>query len=326
MYHSIPQKVIFFHKKIYFTCLCILSALTMSAQNQILTYAGESGSETFNDVLQLSNGNFIVIGMASNLNWISSEIPVVTFTNPGITNHTSTSKTPFLLEFNSSFQNIIKVYHLPVGAAEDFRFIKTSNISGALTGSVFLSGSTSNGYFIGKLNENFVTASPTGFEWVKNVNATAGGYAKDNQPWDVGSDGKVVYVMGESHGYNWSAVQRLNASGKDDIVNNWRIHWKSSGGEFYGKASDYPNGLSNLLYSAIVFRRDATRCELRSTTQADYDLWQPDGNGGTKKGKWPLDILFSGPCIQGQSSGNSVSGPGYTGYYLLLLILMDLPQ
>ena len=314
MNDSIPPKLIYFYKKIGFIFLLILSFVSISAQNQMVTYAGGSESETFNDVLQLSNGNFIVVGVADNLNWIASGIPVITFTNPGINNPTSTSKIPFLLEFNSTFQNIIKVYRLPVGAAEDFRFIKTSNISGALTGSVFVSGNTSQGYFIGKLDGNFVNANPTGFAWVKNINATAGGYAKDNQPWDVGSDGKVVYVMGESHGYNWSAVQRLNAAGNDEVVNNWRIHWKSSGGEFYGKASDYPSGVSNLLYSAIVFKRDATRCELRSTNQADYDLWQPDGNGGTKKGKWPLDVLFNGPCNPGQSSGNSGSGPGYTGY------------
>lgn len=314
MNDSIPSKLTFFYKKICFIFLFFLNFVTSSGQNQMLTYAGGSGSETFNDVLQLSNGNFIVVGVADNLNWIANGIPVVTLTSPSITNPTSTSKIPFVLEFNSSFQNILKVYHLPIGVAEDFRFIKSTNLSGALTGAVFLSGSTSQGYFIGKLNDNFVNASPTGFSWVKNVNATAGGYAKDNQPWDVGSDGKVVYVMGESHGYNWSAVQRLNTAGNDDIVNNWRIHWKSSGGEFYGKATDYPGGIANLLYSAIVFKRDATRCELRSTNQADYDLWQSDGNGSTKKGKWPLDVLFNGPCTPGQSTGNSGTGPGYTGY------------
>ena len=28
----------------------------------------------------------------------------------------------------------------------------------------------------------------------------------------------------------------------------------------------------------------------------EYDLILPDGNGGTKKGKWPLDVLFDAPC------------------------------
>jgi hypothetical protein len=284
-----------------------------SSQNQMATYAGNTGFESFNDVAQLSNGHYIVAGAADNLDWISASVPVVAFVNPGITNATGTSKIAFLLEFDSTLQNMLKVYHLPVNAAEDFRFIKTTNIPGQLTGSIYISGTTSSGYFIGKLDNNFTDGSPSGFAWIENINAVAAEYPKVYQPWDVGGDGKVVYAMGDSHNYNWSAIYRLKADGTDDIVEHWRVHWKVGGGEFYGNASDAPGGISGLLYSGIVFKRDPNRCELRSTNQADYDLWQPDGNGGTKKGKWPLDVLYNAPCTPGLA-GNSTTGQGYTGY------------
>lgn len=298
--------------KRFLLLLIFLSSMSINSQSQLASYAGGAGSEIFNDALQLSNGHFIVVGAADNMSWIPGSVSIVTLPNPGITNVSGT-RSAFFIEFDNTLQNMLKVYCLPSGAAEDFRFIKVTNLSQEPTGSIYLSGTTSQGYFIGKLNNNFVAGAPTGFQWVKNVAATSGGYQKDNQPWDVGSDGKVVYATGESHGYNWSAIYRLNNLGTDEVVNNWRIHWKATGGEFYGNASAYSGGISGLLYSAIVFKRDANRCELRSTNQADYDLWQPDGNGGTKKGKWPLDVLFNGPCDPGKT-GNNSSGPGYTGY------------
>jgi len=282
-------------------------------QNQMATYAGNEGTELFNDVTQLSNGHFIVAGAADNLNWISPSVPVVAFSNPGITNTGGSSRTAFLLEFDESMQQIVKVFKLPAGAVEDFRFIKLTNTPGQITGSVYISGNTMQGYFIGKLDNNFVNGSPTGFSWIKNVGATVGEYPRIYQPWDVGGDGKVAYATGDSHSWNWSAIYRLTADGVDDIVNNWRVHWKLGGGEYYGSASDYPGGDSGLLYSAIVFKREPNRCDLRSTNQSDYDLWQPDGNGGSKKGKWPLDVLYNAPCVPG-GIGNSTSGPGYTGY------------
>ncbi len=283
------------------------------SQNQVATYAGNSGTESFNDVIQISNGHFLVVGAASDLGWISGSVPIVTLSNSGISNPAPSAKIAFIIEFDATLQQMLMVYALPQGAAEDFRFIKTTTIPGQTTGLVYVSGTTSTGYFIGKLNNNFINGSPTGFIWAKNINAVAGGYPKIYQPWDVGGDGKVIYATGDSHDYNWSAIYKIKADGSDDVVNYWRVHWKSGGGEFYGTASDFSGGISGLLYSAIVFKRDPNRCELRSTSQADYDLWQPDGNGGTKKGKWPLDVLYNGPCVAG-GSGNTTSGQGYTGY------------
>lgn len=298
--------------------LAAIGAFTSNAQMDLVTYAGGSGNEVFNDVVQLSNGNVLVIGTATDLNWINASVPQFTLTATGITNGLGTGKTPFVLVFDSTITNLLAVHHLPQGAAEDLRFIKLTNAPGEPTGAIYLSGTTedatSGGYFIGKLNDNFVDGQPSGFAWVINVKCSAGEYPKIYQPWDVGGDGKVVYAYGDSHSYNWSAFYRNDADGNPDVVPLWRIHWPIGGGsEHRGIASTYPGGIGGLDYSAIVLKRDASRCELRSPTQGEYDLWQPDGNGGMKKGAFPLDILYSEPCLPG-GTGNTTDGPGYTGY------------
>ena len=92
---------------------------------------------------------------------------VTALTNPGITTNLGTGRTPFILRLDSSLQNILGVYALPAGAAEDFRFIKSTNAPGEVTGDLYISGTTEDsntgGYFIGKLDNNFVNGAPTGF-------------------------------------------------------------------------------------------------------------------------------------------------------------------
>ncbi len=289
----------------------------VTAQTNLVTYAGGAGDEVFNDVVQISNGDVLVIGTADALDWLPNGVIVTTLTHPGITNNQGTGRTPFILQLDSSLQDILGVYALPSGAAEDFRFIKSTNAPGEITGDLYLSGTTEDsntgGYFIGKLDNNFVNGAPTGFVWVNNVKCAAGEYPKIYQPWDVGSDGKVVYAYGDSHSYNWSAFYRMDANGEDEVVPHWRIHWIAGGGEYRGDGSTYSGGLDGLDYSAIVLKRDASRCELRSPTTAEYNAWLPDGNGGTKKGTWPLDILYEAECLPGGTS-NTTDGPGYTGY------------
>lgn len=301
-----------------FLGLSIFISGTFLANSQnLVTYAGGPGNESFNDVVQLSNGHILIIGVCDNLSWIPQNVTITQWANPGIANNLGTNRIPILLEFDSTLQSMLGVYHLPINAAEDFRFIKTTNVPGQPTDALYISGTTEDtttgGYFIGRLNNNFVNGIPTGFLWVENVKAKSGQNVKIYQPWDVGSDGKVMYAFGDSHDYNWSAIYRLKADGTNDVVNDWRVHWSLNNTEFYGSAASFPSGPSGLAYSAIVFKRDANRCELRSTNQADYNLWLPDGNGGMKKGKWPLDVLYNSPCTPGQS-GNTTSGPGYTGY------------
>ncbi|MCA6362069.1 MAG: T9SS type A sorting domain-containing protein [Bacteroidetes bacterium] len=289
----------------------------LNAQTTLATYAGGSGNETFNDVVQVSNGNILVLGAADNIGWVGVAVTQIQLQNPGITNNQGTNKFAFICEFDSTLQTMLRFYYLPAGAAEDFKFIKTTNIPGTPTGDVYLSGNTEDsntgGYFIGKLNANFVNGIPSGFSWVYNASCVAGGYPDIYQPWDVGNDGSVVFAAGDSHAYNWSVIYKLDASGNRTVVDDWRVHWQVAGGEYYGEASQHPNGPAAVSYSGIVFKRDANRCELRSPDMAGYTLLTPDGNGGMKQGKWPLDVLYNSPCNPGQP-GNTSSGPGYTGY------------
>lgn len=288
------------------------------AQNNVVTYAGGAGNEVFNDVVQISDGRILVVGAADDLSWVDGNVPQFTLTATGIANGLGTNKVPFVLVLDSSAQTLLAVHHLPANTAEDLRFIKLTNPPGAPTGDIYLSGTTEDanngGYFIGKLDNNFVNGDPSGFAWVINVKCAAGEYPKIYQPWDVGGDGKVVYGYGDSHSYNWSAFYRNDADGEPDVVPHWRIHWPIGGGaEHRGEAATFAGGIGGLDYSGIVLKRDASRCELRSPTATEYNAWLPDGNGGTKKGTWPLDILYDAECLPG-GTGNTTDGPGYTGY------------
>jgi hypothetical protein len=154
---------------------------------------------------------------------------------------------------------------------------------------VYISGRTegsNEGYFIGKLNNNFVNGTPTAFDWTYNVKAEDDDYQKNYHPWDVDSQGRVYFIRGDSDNYNFAAMHRLTATGNLDIVENWRMHWVTSGsrGEFRATlASSYSSLYTSgsITHSAILFKI-GKRCNLRSWTQTDYDLIQPDGNGGTK--------------------------------------------
>ena len=141
--------------------------------------------------------------------------------------------------------------------------------------------------------------------WAKSI-------AKEAHPWDVTNDGKVYYIGGEAYGYDWSAVYCLNQNGIRTVVNNWRTHWLKNGSEWKGTpASANPFGtIDSVDFSGIVLKSWG-RCDLRSWTSADYNLSQSDENGGTKKGKWPLDILFNSPC---DPLNPTAVSPGYTGY------------
>lgn len=304
-----------------FTILCLLLGLSIksSSAQHTVTYAGGTGREAFYDAFRLSTGNFLVTGFAESLNWIPANVPRQQLNSLTVTNGQGTNKIGFILHLGNDMQTILNVVHFAPNAVEDIRFIKATNLPGQPTGDLYISGNTSDtkanngGYFIGKLNNNFVSGVPTAMTWA--VALWAEGYPKNYHPWDVGADGKVVYIAGQSHAYDWAEACRLNASGVRDIVPNWRYHKLKTNSEYAGVATSAPGGLSAVSYSSIIFKRGG-RCDLRSWTQADYDSWTADGNGRQKKGKWPMDFFFPGPCDP--TTGNTLAGVtgdrGYTGY------------
>jgi hypothetical protein len=127
----------------------------------------------------------------------------------------------------------------------------------------------------------------------------------------VGGDGRVVYGEGAEYDFKWAQIQRLSPDGQPEVVENFTAHW-SDAGEWDGTpASSYPGG-APLVRSAIVMKA-GRRGSLRSATQADFDALLPDGNGRTdRKGSYPDDYYFSGPCSL--TSDACAGGPGYTGY------------
>lgn len=284
------------------------------AQN-LVSYAGNNGREGFYDIMQLSDGTWLTGGYATDLDWIDSSVPRSELAlPPGVSNQNGSNQYGILLHFSTDFTNILRVVHFPLGGVENVRFIKTTNVPGTTTGDIYLSGDTEDseanngGYFIARLNGNFVDAPPTAVIYARPV--WAEGEIKRNHPWDVGNDGRVVYLRGQTHDYDWSAMYQLDPAGERTTVEHWRTHWQVAGGEYYGQASEHPSGIAALTHSGMVFKR-GNRCNFRSQTQAEYEAILPDGNGSTKQGTWPLDAFFAGPCIPGSGP---TTGPGYTGY------------
>jgi hypothetical protein len=302
--------------KIQIMLFILLLSITVKGQQALVTYAGNGGKETFHDVFQLSDGTFLVAGYAENLDWINNT-PAVELSYIGtINNAQGTNRFGILLHLSNDLQHIYEVVHFPQGAVEDIRFIKTNSLPYNVTGDLFISCNTADtdnnngGYLLAKLDNNFINGIPQSLEWHRAVWAKSG--PKDYHPWDVTNDGRVYYVSGEAHGYDWSAMYCLDQSGNRIPVENWRTHWLSNGSEWRGTpASSNPNGgIGAVSYSGIVFKVGG-RCDLRSWNSEDFNVTQEDGNGGTKKGKWPADFLFNSPCDPATPTAN---GPGYNGY------------
>lgn len=304
-------------KQIIAVCILLLALSQIFAQNNIVTYAGSSGKETFYDVLQITDGTFLVAGYAEDLEWVGADVPQIQLTyTADIPNSLGTDRYGFLLHLSADLQTILHVVHFPKGAVEDIRFIKTNTLPYAPTGDLYISCNTADtdnnngGYIIARLDHNFIDGIPSALDWVNAVWAKSG--PKDYHPWDITSDGKVFYISGEAYGYDWSAIYCLDQAGQRTFVNNWRTHWLNNGTEWKGTPAD-ANPLGNIdsvNYSGIVLKIWG-RCDLRSWNSADYNAALEDGNGGTKKGVWPLDILFNAPCDPANPTAVS---PGYTGY------------
>jgi Secretion system C-terminal sorting domain len=304
-------------RSLFILPLLLLMYFPSFAQVNTVTYAGSSGKETFYDVMQITDGTFLVCGYAQDLSWIPGGVPQIQLSYSGsIPNAQGTNQYGFILHLSTDLQSILEVVHFPQGAVEDIRFMKTNSLPYNETGDLFISCNTldtdnnNGGYIIAKLDHNFIDGTPAALSWFNIVWAKSG--PKDYHPWDVTSDGQVYYISGEAHGYDWSAIYCLNANGQRKVMNNWRTHWLTDGSEWKGTpASANPLGsIDSVKWSGIALKIWG-RCELRSWTANDFNTYYPDGNGGTRKGKWPADFMFDSPCDPTNPTAN---GPGYTGY------------
>lgn len=292
-----------------------LVAAAAQAQN-LLSYAGGTLRERFNDVHRLSDGSYLVAGQAQDLNWLAAGVPRVALSAAGI-DSASTGNVGFVLHLSGDLQTPLRVLHFPAGSVRDVFKIRSSEVPGQPSGILVLSGSrdgaVTDGYYLARLNGNFVNAVPTGLSYVYNVRA--GGDHKERQPWDIGADGAVTHAVGQGFDTQWATIERLGASGVRSVVEHWNAHW-SAVGEWDGTpASSYPNAATDpLLYSAIVMKANR-RGSLRSTTAADYSALGADANGNLgRQGRYPDDYYHNGACALAGSNTCPNTGPGYTGY------------
>lgn len=280
-------------------------------------YAGGAHAVRLNTALALSDGTFLLGGGADDLDWLPASVPRATLGVTGILGSPGGARVAFVLQVSGDLRTPLQVATLPPGAAQEVRHLRVTSAPDAPTGVLYLSGTTredraaGSGTFVARLDANFVARAPTRAVWVRNWYAT--GTHRTSQPWDVDGEGRVVYAVGEPFGPNWAAVYRLRADGTDDVVEDWRYHWgtRADGTRVEGGWTPASSRADvTVTQSGMVFKTTG-RCDLRSWTMADYQRRDPDGNGGTRQGAWPMDLFFSGPCDPARPT---TMGPGYTGY------------
>lgn len=275
----------------------------------IVTYAGGIGDERFRDVIQLSDQTFLVAGSAETLDWIPAGTPVRTISGHEGIRSAGSGRIGYLMHLSADMQTIQDVLHLPADTVVNLQKLRTSEIPGERTGDLFVSGlrrwisnDREAGYFIGKLDGNYVDALPTRFEWTFDVHTRPPSEHDELQPWDVRPDGKVVYGYGDSHNYNWAAIGVLDADGVPTTMEHWPLH-SGDAGEHYDSASSYPG----LIDRSLIVVKAGRSGSLRSRTADEHAFLGVDENGSPgRQGTYPDDVFFSGH--------DSSNGPGYTGY------------
>jgi hypothetical protein len=298
------------------TALAETSGIPTAAGNKaddVLAYVGGQAAVKLGAVHALSDGSLLLGGGAADLSWLPDGVPVTALEGPMPESKAPSGRTPFLLHVSADLTKPLAVWTLAADSAQSIDVIKSTSLPGTKTGDLFISGSRDAGYFIARLDGNIVDAPPTRLVYTQNLVEKA---LAETQPWDVGSDGRVVYATGNPYSYDWFAVYRLEADGQQGVVEHWRTHWitkpDGSNGEWAGSpASSCPTGQAT--HSGIVLKIWG-RGDFRSWTEEDFLAKSSDGNGGQKQGRWPLDAMFPGPYdLETKKTADIL--PDRRGYY-----------
>lgn len=286
--------------------------------SDVLSFAGGAGNQRFYAVHELSDGTVLIGGTADDLSWLPA-VPQVALTvqNGSLINSNPSGRVAFLLHTSNDLQQLLNVAYFPSGVAEEIRYIKTDSPLGTATGNIYISGMNAasgrdDGYFVAKLNGNFVSSQPTAAEWAFTVWAT--GDHKEFQPWDVDVNGRVVYGRGEPNTTNWSEIKVWDPALLHDApMTGFRQHFlgtdPNSTTDWQGLFADAPQAV----FSSSLVLKPRGRGSLRSWNSTDFDGWFSDGNGGVRKGKWPCDMFYNSAFDVSNTSANQTM-PGYTGY------------
>jgi len=317
----------------------------VQAQNNLVSYLGDT-STRFNAILKLSDGTFLVGGETRSLAWVPAGIPVTTLSMPDTTNSRSV-RIAFLAHLTVDMNTLARVVRFPATTVRDVFRIKTNTPPGQPTGDIYISGNRENefntgsgpGYYIAKLNGNFLNGNnPTGLVYLFDVNArgiqsnsplmteSVSSY-RAIQPWDVQSDGKVVYGAGHQYSASWAAIYRRRANGKsDDTLSSWPNHWvrirsrnpavdrrnieyrnyNMRVGDSILFTSNNPPGFSqnvmidSAMMSGIVLKVNRSGSNWRSYNASDFQVLATDENGNPGRvGRYPEDFMYSAPCVTG---------------------------
>ncbi|MCC5808256.1 MAG: hypothetical protein JJU00_18155 [Opitutales bacterium] len=284
-------------------------AVTAAYAVDTVFYAGGDGNQRFNGVHELSDGTVLVSGLADSMAWLPDAAPVTEIAADGI-DSSAAGRYGFLLHLSADLGEVLRAMHFPQGTVEDINHIRTTEVPGDPTGDLYISGrragGSTQGYFVARLDNNFVNGVPAGLVWAQNIEALR--QYRDIQPWDVRGDGKVVAASGDNNRWDPAFFLMLGADdGEPVVVEGWRRHYRASGGFWEGgPASAYPDHDTDPLTHSVHMLNANSHGGLRSRTQEDFDAIEFDGHDGVRMGRYPDDLYLAGP--------NTTSGRGYTGY------------
>ncbi len=241
-------------KNIYTTFVMFLLLVLVSNAQNILSYVGDATSNVqLKTVLMLSDSSFLIAGRANNINWLPG---VVTITTLDLSTTTIVSdwsdathlantiqsygvtQIAFIMRVSKNYSTILDFVRFPANTVVDITKIKTNSKPGDPIDDIYISGErlgdatpASDGYYIAKLNENFISGVPTSLTWFRNVYIrTAGDANKYNQPWDVDADGEIVFVTGETLNFNWGEIFHMDTTGALDYVPEWPFQYYTMNG------------------------------------------------------------------------------------------------
>ncbi|MCC5839669.1 MAG: immunoglobulin domain-containing protein [Opitutales bacterium] len=312
-------------------------------------YAGQSGATRFFGNLPLSDGTILIGGAASNLDWVPQGTPVtqigLTAENGTIlhTESVNSNVTAFVLHVSQDASQVLRLIHFPHGSAFNVTHIKTDTAPTDPTGNIYLSGQRggtggTGGYFIARLNANFITGTPSAARYFWNINTRGRGNDHGvRQPWDVYNDGRIIAQTGRPYEDGWAEIIVLAADPGPELtlpdhfplipqtgMPGFRVHTISDGNEtiewFWGTEKDFPPGFS-AVDSRMVLKTQRTGIPgmQRSFNPEDFHRWQKDENGFWRRGTYPLDAFWwdywwvpSG----GENNQWAYHSRGYTGYRL----------
>jgi hypothetical protein len=266
----------------------------------VLAYGGGGADTRFHDVKELSDGTLLVLGISNHLDWVDPAVPRAEIPVSGLPAPSGT-RVSFILRLSGDTEQILGAIHLPPGAVTNLRWMRSTEVPGEPTGLLYISGQISGGYFIGRLDNNFVGGRPAAFDWIFPVSAANG--HETEQLWDVGNDGRVVYAYG---GESSATIGFLDPSGGRTTLAQLRASHEVDGVYERGLGTDFPDAA----HSAIRLPTDN-----RSWDDAELFAIMPDGNGGIRQGTWPIDIMVTHSFETGDPI-NVIAGRnyGYNGY------------